>query len=314
MSANQILELQTISKIAAACDRRDQPKTGSSELKVVETASELSSNETADRREPNDMGETDGLDEFGRDHELSQLVRFIPIQTNGDRPPLYFIHTLGEGFEYCRKLLPYLGDDQPVYGISTLVDGQHLLDGDVTPYAEALLEHQPSGPYHLVGIFCGGRPAVKLACHLRDGGGDVASLSLLHSLTDLRVFKHLTTSQRVVAHLASWWQTPLAEMPRRVQRVLRQLFWQGTKHELPPERQLAQRNFRFAPLAYKGNVTLFRLRETLPFMDAHLGWRSIVTGEVFTRDLPGDWSTLFQEPAIRAVGQGLRETIDDAGL
>ncbi len=41
----------------------------------------------------------------------------VPIQPNGSRPPLFGIHVLGKGLKTYRSLLPYLGAEQPVYGL-----------------------------------------------------------------------------------------------------------------------------------------------------------------------------------------------------
>src|SRR5262249_11409438 len=86
---------------------------------------------------------------------LAQTARadaaVVPVQADGSRPPLYFLHGdyLGGGM-YCRKIARALGPEQPVFALTPCG-----LDGEAAPltiaematrHLRALRRHQPRGP------------------------------------------------------------------------------------------------------------------------------------------------------------------------
>ena len=234
-----------------------------------------------------------------------QKVRLIPIQPNGSRPPIYFIHILGEGFEYCRAILPHLDPDQPVYGITTMIDGMELDDGDITPYVETLLRQQPNGPYYLVGIFCGGREAFKLARVLRDEGREVAWLGLIQATTDRTVFKKLPIHKRLLAHWKNLRRSGWSYLRHRFER-------RRMEKSLPLDLLVAHQNFRFESEPIDRRISLFRLANIAPFVEPELGWKEFATEEFEIRDVPGNWNDMFEEPYVAALGKEVRESVEAA--
>jgi thioesterase domain-containing protein/acyl carrier protein len=128
----------------------------------------------------------------------------IEVQTHGNKPPLFFIQVLGEGLEYCLPVSKYLGHEQPVYGLSVGIlsdSAWDALDDVVGQYIKDIRRIQPKGPYFLVGAFCGGRTAYKIARELEVQGEEVAALVLLNTLSDSNsANKRLSFSEKISAH------------------------------------------------------------------------------------------------------------------
>ncbi|SOD82079.1 non-ribosomal peptide synthetase [Streptomyces sp. Ag109_G2-15] len=108
----------------------------------------------------------------------------LPIRTEGDRPPLWWLHP-GGGLSW-----PYLGfarhidPSWPLYGIQARgFDGTtppaNSIEEMVDDYLAQVLEVQPSGPYHLLGWSFGGTLAHAMAAELQRRGHEVALLALL---------------------------------------------------------------------------------------------------------------------------------------
>ncbi|MFD9904602.1 amino acid adenylation domain-containing protein [Streptomyces sp. NPDC059063] len=112
---------------------------------------------------------------------LDPVAPVLPIRPDGDRAPLFFVHS-GVGFA-----LPYVGLAQhlepghPVYGLqSPALSGAAELPRSMGELAEEYLarirEIQPEGPYHLLGWSFGGLVVQELAARLRQSGQQVALL------------------------------------------------------------------------------------------------------------------------------------------
>ncbi|MFD3938772.1 amino acid adenylation domain-containing protein [Streptomyces sp. NPDC058611] len=108
----------------------------------------------------------------------------LPIRTEGDNPPLWWLHP-GGGLSW-----PYMGFARhldaswPLYGIQARgFDGTTpsaaSIDEMVDDYLQQVLEVQPSGPYRLLGWSFGGTLAHAMAAELQARGHEVALLALL---------------------------------------------------------------------------------------------------------------------------------------
>ncbi|MEW2546247.1 amino acid adenylation domain-containing protein [Streptomyces sp. NPDC047002] len=112
------------------------------------------------------------------------LTTLLPLRTTGDRPPLFCVHpATGLAWTYG-GLLPYLDEDQPVYGLQTPnLDGTTPLPDTMAAlaarYVGELRAVQPHGPYHLLGWSFGGNIVHEVAVQLQDAGEQVALLAIL---------------------------------------------------------------------------------------------------------------------------------------
>ena len=99
----------------------------------------------------------------------------ISIQPNGSKPPIFGIHVLGKGLNYYRPLAKYLGNNQPLYGVTwdLLRDPEGMSKGIkelAAIYIEDIKTIQPHGPYYFLGVSIGGRVAFEMAYQLEKKG------------------------------------------------------------------------------------------------------------------------------------------------
>jgi aspartate racemase len=107
----------------------------------------------------------------------------VAIQPGSSKPPLFCVHPIGGNVLEYLNLLPYLGKEQPVYGLQA-----QGLDGKQTPlnrvedmasyYIKEIHTVQPEGPYFLAGFSFGGAVAFEMARQLHAQGQKVAWLAL----------------------------------------------------------------------------------------------------------------------------------------
>jgi acyl transferase domain-containing protein/thioesterase domain-containing protein/ubiquinone/menaquinone biosynthesis C-methylase UbiE/acyl carrier protein len=114
----------------------------------------------------------------------SESAILVPIQPEGSRPPLFFVHpAAGVVFPYF-DLARLLGDEQPFYGLQAAgLDGASDPDPTIAAMARRYVTEiravQPKGPYHLGGFSFGCLVAYEMARLLSDAGDEVALLALV---------------------------------------------------------------------------------------------------------------------------------------
>lgn len=108
----------------------------------------------------------------------------VPIQPNGDKPPLFLIHGAGGDVLWgYANVATHLPADQPVYGIRSQ-DGhgeqkEVHLEEMARAYVDVVRGRQPRGPYYLGGYCFGGNVAYEMARQLRMQGEEVDLVVLL---------------------------------------------------------------------------------------------------------------------------------------
>ncbi len=133
------------------------------------------------------LAELARLLEQGADgHSLEML---LPLQRQGEKPPLFCIHPItGLGWSYA-ALMPHVDEGRPLYALqakglrhqSPMIDHPQSIEEMAAHYLVEVRQLQPSGPYHLLGWSLGGLVVHAMAAQLRQAGEDVALLALLDS-------------------------------------------------------------------------------------------------------------------------------------
>jgi amino acid adenylation domain-containing protein len=116
--------------------------------------------------------------------ERAVRLPLVPLQTFGERPPLFMVHPAGGHVICYRGMAVSLAPDQPVYGLQPrgLEDGMEPIDSlpeMAAYYVEAVRRFRPRGPYRLGGWSFGGVVAWEMARQLRAAGEAVDLLALL---------------------------------------------------------------------------------------------------------------------------------------
>jgi aspartate racemase len=255
----------------------------------------------------------------------------VAIQPGDSKPPLFFIHVLGEGLKFCRLWTRHLDPEQPIYGLAVgIMDEVSLnkVDDVVGHYIKEMRSIQPEGPYLLAGIYCGGRVAYEMAQQLHAQGQKVALLALIDTLKDGQAIKIIPVEERVLAHWNNFLRIGPAYLlsKRRLGKAKNLLmsiyykFYERIRFPLPQAYQSStyqkkknegNMEWVFAPKqVYPDRVTLFRAIENIGFIDPDLGWRELAPGGLEIHDVPGDTFSMLQEPHVQVLAKKLKACID----
>ena len=289
------------------------------------------------------------LVESGTIAELANILRdqsgteawptLVTIQPGAeDQTPLYLVHGGGGHVLVFTKLARHLPETQPVYAFQA-----RGLDGKTRPfvsveemaahYVEALLNHQPEGPYQLGGYSMGGAVAFEMAQQLTARGHKVTFVGIIDTPAQHPGLKWVRIATKVTARL-------LRFSPEREQMMFiknRHRFWVGFGQMVANQKnRLTQRArpqkaragepveqedirvqkitlinnrayFCYVPSRFPGTITLFKstdgyrdiYRDT---KDPLMGWQRVTQG-VDVHVLAGNHNQIMDEPHVQALAK-----------
>ncbi|MBT2454414.1 non-ribosomal peptide synthetase [Streptomyces sp. ISL-86] len=269
------------------------------------------------------IAEADGIG------HVEHFTPMLTIQPDGDRTPLFCVHSgVGLSLSYL-TLVPYLHPDQPVYALQspTVVAGAPLpetIEENAAEYVRLIKEVRPEGPYHLLGWSFGGLLAYEIAVQLRAAGDEVGVLTVLDSFPRTDAVDERDEQVRLgwlmegIGHhrdeFAGRRLTPqdLFETLRRDNNPLARL---GTERlarvvDLMGRHQLL--NTRYRPGEYAGDVQLF-LAEHSPWgevTDKDVLWKEFMTGAVQVHRIDCAHDDMLNPEPLTAIGPALRTALD----
>ncbi|MDV2998930.1 MAG: Linear gramicidin synthase subunit B [Chroococcopsis gigantea SAG 12.99] len=269
----------------------------------------------------------------------------FPIQTKGSKPPLFLIHVLGRGLNFCRPLASHLGSEQPVYGLNAqIIDREFTFSNSVEDWAAHYIEEmrkvQPRGPYLLGGISFGGLIAYEMAQQLQSQGEKVALLVLFDTVIS-SARKKLQADERLSKHWSNlretgfdyFWNKLLAKIQGIFLKIKENLtavfnmtyFKIALKLNIPlpdgiQDFIFARENFlgylRYSPSVYSGSVNIFcagtRSHSVSYSLDPLLGWGPYVNGKLEMYPIPSTHLGILQEPEVQIVAEKLTALIEEA--
>jgi thioesterase domain-containing protein len=264
-----------------------------------------------------------------RDRELTSSP-LAPIQRHGTRPPLFLCEGVGIYF----PLVPYLGDDQPVYGLVTeILDDFPDVVALATHYVGVVLETSPKGPYYLGGVSFGGLVAFEMAQQLHAMGHKVGLLALMDT-PGPGAYRLKPPVRRAVGHFRNLMRYGYpylkAKMGKRVNGLTPKASDRKTAQPSSTSRLIAdvgqlrnlfeQRAATYQWKPYAGRIALFMLAQRGAMSDSlfdpmlgdispSLGWDSIAAGGVERYELKGEHVSILREPFVRDLGVQLRECL-----
>lgn len=123
---------------------------------------------------------------ISQEEGLAPWSLLVPIQTAGDKPPLFCPQGAGGNVLCYYDLARYLGPEQPVYGLQAQgLDGKQApytrVEDMAADYIKQIRTVQPEGPYFLAGLSSGGRVAFEMAQQLHAQGQKVALVAMFDS-------------------------------------------------------------------------------------------------------------------------------------
>jgi len=120
----------------------------------------------------------------------------VPLQKEGDRPPLFCIHGVSGVLHEFGLFSRYIGNDQPVYGIQASgLDGKEQplesVETMASRYIETIRKIQPKGPYHLLAYCAGAVIAYEMARRLEADGEKPGFLGIIDYSAPKQEMKNL---------------------------------------------------------------------------------------------------------------------------
>jgi acyl-coenzyme A synthetase/AMP-(fatty) acid ligase/thioesterase domain-containing protein len=254
----------------------------------------------------------------------------IPIQTGGDRTPLFLAPGNEGDTLYFRPLAGHLGADQPVYGLQVTDLGDDLpaltdLETMAAYYLREMRTVQASGPYYLAGHSFGGRLVFAIA-HLLVQAGEPVNLLVLMDTFAPGQMPRATLLERIRLHRDNLHALPIREWPAyfrarfnnlivRLSKIHRLRPLIGRFHLIPADaaskNRIAARGYVYR--RYPGKLVFFRVNERPSFVrtDLTAGWREYAD-EVEVHDVPGDHATLLNEPNVASLAGELSKCLQQA--
>jgi acyl transferase domain-containing protein/thioesterase domain-containing protein len=263
----------------------------------------------------------------------------IPIQPNGSRPPLFFVHAVGGEVLYYEPLARALGNDQPFYAFQSKlanldrIDATSLEDLAAT-YIDELRARFPRGPYILGGHSFGGLVAFEMARQLRGQGIEPAALIMLDAVIPGNA-RHLTRSDQFAAlkenlrkegigyliKKAAAKREYLAQRTARRLRLIASAIYLRAGRRMPPtiRYQLledthirALKEYAFHP--YLGDLDLIRAADRSysgvvslsEREDPELGWGKTVQGTLTVHDVIAGHLNMLLEPYVQSVADKIK--------
>jgi thioesterase domain-containing protein/acyl carrier protein len=243
----------------------------------------------------------------------------VTIRAGGDRPPLFCLPSVsGSAYTYlalARRLAP----SRPILGFQApgLESGPPM--NQVTDlarhYLPALIHHQPSGPYHLVGYSMGGLVAVEMANLLRARGDEVALLALVDTSVPEPGLPPSDIPQLFVDNLAGMAGLPAPTITdENLTTLLRDagLVPDGVPADFV-RRRLAVFTGNARAMAtyvphqpFDGRIALIRAEDS---PDTRPGWAEFAAG-IDDTVIPGDHYTIWHDANVTALATALDACLD----
>ena len=263
----------------------------------------------------------------------------VTLQPHGDFPPFFCVPGVGGDVIHLHLLAMQMGTRRPFLGLRRSSDAPltETLNQMAACHVEAMLAHQPAGPYYLGGLSFGAAVAYEVARQLEEKGHEIGLLAIL----DLHrpgwrftldkavpVLHHILGAIRLRKELA---KAPRGDRLRQLRRIalrwskaavgyrepaVSMLNLSGFEPEVIERCEANLRAFRaYRPGRLRASLTLFRA-EAQPLshlaLDSTLGWSDLVEGKIRVRIVPGNHHTIRTEPLVRHLAEALLAELDAA--
>ncbi len=245
---------------------------------------------------------------------------------SGERSPLHCLL----GVTLYQDLALALDDGQPVIGMHVPqryfpgTDRHHAIVDLAARYVNVIRQHQPRGPYHLLGLCFGGIVAYEAACQLQAAGEDVGMVAVLDSILPQAL------RPDPVAKIASYARQAWHE-PRRVpvwlraqaRRLALHLPWRlrpGVAGEVPvdgPENDALVASWSARPHHLRGHLLVVRAssepRPPWLRVRADLGWSGLAT-RLTVQDIAAPHLQILREPQVHALAQAVARAMRSTAI
>jgi len=246
----------------------------------------------------------------------------VPIQLGGSKRP-FFLVSGGNGSEFnlinYAKLVYFLGQDQPVYGLKTRgCDPKQQPHTQVevmaSDYIKEIRTLQPSGPYLLGGECIGGVVAFEMARQLVAVGQKVGLLILIDTQYPSHVHQIRYFLKRVTVKIQKLKRIPyhLTKLLQLNSRELQLYTFDKvqTAKEVFVEQNYATVLMRYKPRPYIGRMTLL-VNEDYYQKNPAIGWDHVAAGGLEIHQVPGDHDSYLGK-YVKTTSDVLKGCLDAA--
>jgi acyl-CoA synthetase (AMP-forming)/AMP-acid ligase II/thioesterase domain-containing protein len=244
----------------------------------------------------------------------------VPIQPEGTRPPLFFVHPHDGRVAHFRHLARQLGPDQPFYALqSPAVEGAErppTVEELARRYIEEIRAAQERGPYRIGGHCMGGAVALEMAQQLVAVGEDVALLALVNPAGEPRgtlgfkLRRSLQFARRAVRYARR------GLLRKAIGYRIRVWVPAARARAAPEERRDLERVNRlehargdYEAKPYPGSVVLFRAED---YVTPTSFWQRIALGGLDCVEVEAGDRSILGPPAVDVVADRLRAALDEA--
>jgi amino acid adenylation domain-containing protein len=271
----------------------------------------------------------------------------VPVQTDGDRTPFFFLHgDFVEGGLYCVKMARMIGQDRPFYAIDphgVHDEPPHSIEEMAASRLELVRQVSPHGPYVLGGFCNGGLIAFEMARQLEAAGEKIASLILLSvdgsnaefswldrlirflpGRGDWKFRRFLEWRERILFARAAWKlqlgslaaPVPLSQQPRRIARKVARIFRKALGLLLPRPVTVAPGTDTTQPESAGVDIGLIYQQACTAYIPrpyhgpAHLLW----PGEMTLRDPLAGWGSVMPQIKAQKVEGGHFSSLQGGNL
>jgi thioesterase domain-containing protein/acyl carrier protein len=281
---------------------------------------------------------------------LEKPITVVSFNTEGHKPPLFFIHSVEPSILHYLNVVNYLDRDRPFYGIQPPAlsgDDSYLfetLEEMAAYYVNEIIDLEPNGPYYLVGHSMGGVIAYEIACQLEQQGHPIAFLGLLDTYAPGHQLREGITTKssipyQIYIHLFNLskirFGRKIGYIFERSKRIIPKFIWDNLNRSafaicdtsenalpeiyenLPIYQQIKMSHYEaydaYSPSShYQGVLTLFRALERPANIpyETDLGWHSVTMGVIEIHEIPGHHNSMVHEPNVETLARLLQNLID----
>lgn len=284
------------------------------------------------------------LANFIRQKESSEIWSLlIPIQTNGNKPPLFCIHgSYGDAFVF-RKFANLLEPDQPVYALQPQgLDGKQPLPTQIEDMAAKYIQQirtvQPEGPYFLVGYSSGGVIAFEMGQQILAQGQKVGMLAMLDTISPIyNIYNYpLSFRQKISFHFGNLlrlkplqWFTYLSAAGKQRLKPITNEFDVAPIQLLPTlqkekdtfltmfnahKEAMKEYSKKADKKVYEGKIILYRCEDQSWWIDNEqkLGWDKLATLGVEVHDILGKHESVLTSKDVHFFAEKFQKNLSAA--
>lgn len=265
------------------------------------------------------------LDKEGTDTAWKSLV---PIQTSGDKTPVFCLHAKGGYVFFYNPLAKYLEKDQPIYALQPRgLDGVEPFYKNIEEMAASYIEEiqtiQPEGPYTLLAACFSNAVGFEMAQQLKKQGQEIGLLMMVDaspgkSLSDIEAANSGSLLNKISQKVK---QNPLRKQGAKAYRALKTVLKNNAESSLTEEEQQLLKMERimdkifveYERKPYDGKITLVRSSEysVRADKDFHVQeWkRWVKEGNLDVVIVEGKHKTMFVEPEVQLLAKEVNKCL-----